>query len=395
MKSISSTIERFPMRVTRFSKSVRDSDGAFLPESLTPIKSTGSPAHRPHLVLCFTALLFAFSTVAVHAQDVHHPPDYTSIVVFGDSLSDTGNVADLSEAKYGVRIPGPYADYTDGRFTDGADTEPAAENYFGVWVEQLAATLPAKPEIKASLDGGTDYAYGFAFTGDGTSVFSFGTSDELSVVVNNIGQQIADYLATHPKITDKTLFVVWGGANDLLNATSEDDIIDAGINQTLNIQRLVDSGATQFIIPNLPPLGLVPRLNGSPTTSVPATKAAELYNQVLAGGIAVVRDFNRDRHLKLAQLDVFALFNQIIAAPSSYSLVNVTDSSQGMAVDPDTYLFWDSLHPTTRGHDILATTAAEIIAQRECREHSDAAGLTDPHADCAGEVAVETSGAKH
>jgi hypothetical protein len=75
--------------------------------------------------------------------------------------------------------------------------------------------------------------------------------------------------------------------------------------------------------------------------------------------------------------------------------VNVTDSSQGMAVDPDTYLFWDSLHPTTRGHDILATTAAEIIAQRECREHSDAAGLTDPHADCAGEVAVETSGAKH
>jgi phospholipase/lecithinase/hemolysin len=383
------------MRVTRFNKSVRDSNGAVLPESLTPIKSAGSPAHRPHLILCFTALLFAFSTVAGHAQNAHHPPDYTSIVVFGDSLSDTGNVADLSEAKYGVRIPGPDADYTDGRFTDGADTEPAAENYFGVWVEQLAAALPAKPEIKASLDGGTDYAYGFAFTGNGTSVFSFGPSDELSVVVNNIGQQIADYLATHPKITDKTLFVVWGGANDLLNATSEDDIIDAGINQTLNIQRLVDSGATQFILPNLPPLGLVPRLNGSPTTSVPATEAAELYNQVLAGGIAVVRDFNRGKHLTLAQLDVFALFNQIIAAPSSYTLVNVTDSSQGMAVDPDTYLFWDSLHPTTRGHNILATTAAKIIAQRECGEHSDAAGLTDPHADCAGELAVGTVGAKH
>jgi outer membrane lipase/esterase len=395
MKSISSTIERSPMRVTRFKKSVRDSNGAVLPESLTPIKPTGSPAPWPHLVLCFTAFLFAFSTVPLHAQDTHHTPDYTSIVVFGDSLSDTGNVADLSEAKYGVRIPGPYADYTDGRFTDGADTEPAAENYFGVWVEQFAATLPAKPEIKASLDGGTDYAYGFAFTGDGTSVFSFGPSDELSVVVNNIGQQIADYLATHPKITDKTLFVVWGGANDLLNATSADDIIDAGINQTLNIQRLVDAGATQFIVPNLPPLGLVPRLNGSPTTSVPATKAAELYNQVLAGGIAVVRDFNRGKHLTLEQLDVFALFNQIIAAPKSYSLVNVTDSSQGMAVDPDTYLFWDDLHPTTRGHNILATTAAKIIAQSECGEHSDPAGLNDPHGDCAGEFAVDTSGAKH
>jgi outer membrane lipase/esterase len=372
-----------------------------MPDSLPTIKSTGSPARRPRLVLCFTTLLFALSTVAVGAQDVapaqdaNHPQDYTSIVVFGDSLSDTGNVADLSEAKYDVRIPGPYADYTDGRFTDGADTEPAAENYFGVWIEQLAATFPSKPEVKASLDGGTDYAYGFAFTGKGTSVFAFGPSDELSVTVNNIGQQIADYLATHPKITDKTLFVMWGGANDLLNATSDDDIIDAGINQTLNIQRLIDAGATQFIIPNLPPLGLTPRLNGSPTTSAPATKAAELYNEVLAGGIALVRDFSRDRHITLAQLDVFALFNQIVAAPSKYSLANVTASSQGMVVDPDNYLFWDDLHPTTHGHNILAVNAAEVLARSQCRKDSDPARLTDPHEDFAGEFAVDTSGVKH
>jgi phospholipase/lecithinase/hemolysin len=348
---------------------------------LPTIKSTGSAAHRPHLVLCFTALLFAFSTVAVHAQDAQHAPDYTSIVIFGDSLSDTGNVADLTEAKYGLRIPGPVADYTDGRFTDGADTLPPAEKYFGVWVEQLAATFPSKPEIKASLDGGTDYAYGFAFTGNGTSVFSFGPSDELSVVINNIGLQITDYLATHPKITDKTLFVVWGGANDLLNATSTDDIIDAGINQTLNIQRLIDAGATQFIVPNLPPLGLVPRLNGSPTTSVPATEAAELYNEVLGGGIALLRDFNWERRLELSQLDVFALFNKIVAAPSKYSLVNVTASSQGVAVDPDTYLFWDDLHPTTRGHNILATTAGEV--------------LTLSHAEFAGELVADPVGARH
>jgi len=30
-------------------------------------------------------------------------------------------------------------------------------------------------------------------------------------------------------------------------------------------------------------------------------------------------------------------------------------------VDPDTYLFWDDLHPTTKGHDILAQTAASLI----------------------------------
>ncbi|MGA7341638.1 MAG: SGNH/GDSL hydrolase family protein [Terracidiphilus sp.] len=383
------------MQATRFGKSTLVSTRALLREPLAPSTSMGSPAHRPYLVLCVSALLLVFSTLGANAQNTKQAPDYTSIVVFGDSLSDTGNVADLTEAKYGVRIPGPYADYTDGRFTDGADTLPPAENYFGVWIEQYAATLPSKPAIKASLDGGTDYAYGFAFTGKGTSVFTFGPSDSLSVTVVNIGQQITEYLATHPKINDKTLFVVWGGANDLLNATSDDDIIDAGINQTLNIQRLIDAGATQFLVPNLPPLGLVPRLNGSPTTSVPATQASILYNQVLAGGLALLRDFNLGRHLQLSELDVYALFNQIVAAPSSYSLVDVTDSSQGEPVDPDTYLFWDDLHPTTRGHNILAGTAAKVLAGSACPASSGigAGGLAGINADCLVKFAADPVGA--
>jgi outer membrane lipase/esterase len=116
----------------------------------------------PVVLLClFSALLFTFTAVLAHAQD------YTSIIVFGDSLSDTGNVADLTQAKYGVRIPGPYADYTDGRFTEGDDTIPAAQKYFGVWIEQLAAMLPSKPIISNSRNGGSDYAYGFATTCSG------------------------------------------------------------------------------------------------------------------------------------------------------------------------------------------------------------------------------------
>jgi phospholipase/lecithinase/hemolysin len=354
-----------------------------------------SPAHRPRPVLfLLSVFLFTLSPVFAHAQDGKHVPDYTTIVVFGDSLSDTGNVADLAEAKYGFRFPGPLFDYTDGRFTDGADTEPAAESYFGVWIEQLAATFPSKPVVKASLDGGTDYAYGFAFTGNGTSDFTFGP---YAVTVNNIGQQISDYLATKPKINDKTLFVVWGGANDLLNATSEDDVIDAGLNQAINIQRLVDAGATHFIIPNLPPLGLIPRLNGSPTTSVPATEATEIYNKVLRAGIKLVGEFNVGKHLELSQLNVFALFDKIVAAPSDYWLVNVTDSSQGIPVDPDTYLFWDGLHPTTHGHNILATTAAGVIAEDALSEDSAKSdrGLSDPHANTPGEFVPDLVGAAH
>ena len=124
-----------------------------------------------------------------------------------------------------------------------------------------------------------------------------------------------DYLATSPEITNKTLFAVWGGSNDILAANSADDIIKAVIAQAINIQRLIDAGATQFIIPNIPPLGSTPLLNGSPKTSIPATAAAVLYNQALAAALSILRDLNFDKHLHLVQFDLFSLFNQVVASP--------------------------------------------------------------------------------
>ena len=309
----------------------------------------------------FFIVVLSLSAVLAHAQT------YTSIVVFGDSLSDTGNVAHLTELKYGVRIPGPLADYTDGRFTDGTNTVPAAHNYNGVWVEQLAAMLPGKPAITDSLDGGTNYAYGYARTGAGTAPLTFGSSNQLLVIVDNIGQQITDYLATKPKITDKTLFVVWGGAIDLLNATSTKDVVIAALNQTGNVERLIEAGATRFLVLNLPPLGATPRLNGSPGTSIPATQASIWFNSILGEGMGLLRDYNRSKHVQIHELNVFTLFNKVLDSPSAYALANVTDISQGnYTVDPDTYLFWDDLHPTTRGHDILAVAAAKLISRHEC-----------------------------
>ena len=328
----------------------------------SPGNRTSARSRQPRRLLCLcTALFLSFAVVLAHAQD------YTSIVVFGDSLSDTGNFADLTQAKYLVRIPGPDADYTDGRFTDGDDTLPMAQKYFGVWIEQFAAMLPSKPRIMNSLDGGTNYAYGDAKTGKGTSTVTFGPSNSLSVDVNNIGQQVTDYLATTPGINDKTLFTVWGGANDVLDATSPGDVVKGVIAELTNIQYLIDAGATQFLIPNLPPLGSTPFFNGLPAEGVAATAASVLYNRLLADGLSVLRDINRGKHLRLVQLDVFSLFNQIVATPSKYSLTDVNTSAQGLAtIDPDTYLFWDDLHPTTRGHNIVAVTAAAALAAKEC-----------------------------
>jgi phospholipase/lecithinase/hemolysin len=302
--------------------------------------------------------IIAFAATTALAQ----VRDYNRIVVFGDSLSDTGNVAHLTAAKYGIPVPSPIGgNYTLGRFTDGYDTVPAAQNYFGVWIEQLSASIPSHPAVINSLDGGTNYAYGFALTGGGTSPLQL-ASGQVTVDVENMGRQISEYLATRPKINKKTLFVVWGGANDVLNATSPTQVINAAIQETLDIQRLIAAGATQILVLNLPPLGLTPRLNGSLAASQTANAGAALFNSWLGTGVTVLNDFYRWRRVSIYRVNVFSIFTQIVSNPAAFSLNDVSSPAQGnFAVNPDTYLFWDDLHPTTRGHNLLSDAALKAL----------------------------------
>ncbi len=314
----------------------------------------------------FSAILFACTTLLSQARAQR----YNSIVVFGDSLSDTGNDTALTLAKYYVAVPGPYADYTYGRFTDGPDTYPAAQKYFGVWVEQLAAMLPGRPAVTASLNGGTNYAYGFATTGGGTGVFTLNASGTEYVVVNNMGLQITDYLATHPKIDDTTLFVVWGGAINVLYATSPQDVVAGAVEEAADVERLIQAGAKNILVPNLPALGVVPRLNGSPATSVPASEASVLFDYTLSTSLDIVESLESHQHSHIKRLDVFSLLDKVIASPKKYGLTDVKDMSQGAPVNPDTYLFWDDLHPTTHGHDILALAALKLVDPHQCEAES-------------------------
>ncbi len=115
---------------------------------------------------------------------------YSEIVVFGDSLSDTGN---LFVDSGGVVTAPPYF---SGRFSNGP-----------VWVEvlagQLGLTAPAP-----SLAGGTNYAFGGAETGPGLS----------SVDTPNVGRQIDSFVADRGAFVGDELIVVAAGSNDLLSA---------------------------------------------------------------------------------------------------------------------------------------------------------------------------------
>ena len=112
------------------------------------------------------------------------------------------------------------------------------------------------------------------------------------------------------------------------------------------VQTLANAGATDFLVVNQPPLGSIPRLKGDPADAAALTAAAATFNQGLQLLLPQVPLDHPSASFHIYQLDVFTLFNSVIASPSTYGFTNVTDSSQDVTtVDPDTYLFWDGLHP--------------------------------------------------
>ncbi len=320
------------------------------------------------VLLLFVLVLGGFS--AARAQT------YSQIIVFGDSLSDVGNDADVSDGKYGIRIPGPgpdnQVDYTDGRFTSGKDTVPASTLHGGVWHEQLAKLFLNLPAATASLDGGLDYAYGGGTTADATRVLDFGSvaGVDLNITVNNMGQQVTDYLSNHT--TDPAaLYIVWGGANDIFVSDSDADALlltgkQAAKREAALIRQLAEAGAVNFLVPNLPPIGNTPRYNASAGDTAAYNAACEAFGTRLPKQLAKVTAALAAEGItvNIKQLDVYGLFQRLIANEQAYSFYNISAKSQNASVKADTYLFWDDVHPTTSGHYQLALEAYTVLTGR-------------------------------
>jgi hypothetical protein len=99
------------------------------------------------------------------------------------------------------------------------------------------------------------------------------------------------------------------------------------------------------------------------TASASATQAAAAFNQALAAGLASLPAANPGKTLRVYPMDVYRLFNSIVGPPVATGYANVTASSQiNVLANPDTYLFWDDLHPTTFGHHSLSVAGAGLIA---------------------------------
>lgn len=276
---------------------------------------------RPLATLAAAAALL---TLAAHAST------YTSVVVYGDSLSDNGN---LYKA---VGYPPP--PYAGGRFSNG----PVA-------VEQLAA------QLNAAL---LDFAYGGATTGLG-NITDGGTATSLGVLgLPGIATEVAGSAGLVPAGSIPTsLFVVWGGADDfetLTNPTvvqSQAAAQAAAANIDGTIAYLELEGATSILVPNLPDLGETPEFTGDAA----ATAYTNAFNAALAATLPSGATL----------FDTDALFNSILNDPGAYGFNSNTTSYclENFTALPNCtgYLFFDDIHPTTAADAILANSFAAAV----------------------------------
>ena len=323
-------------------------------------------AFTPSRPLALGAALLALAAPVASLQAA----PYSQLIVFGDSLSDDGNDTHLTNDKFDVKYPGLDFNYSNGRFTDDiSGTSPASANFEGVWHEQLTRRFLGLTRASDSLDGGTDYAYGDATTEDGTTtidVVSIPVVGDVTLTIENMGQQVTDYLtAVNGTADSNALFSVWGGANDLFNDDSAANVTATANRVGALVTRLAQAGARNFIVPNVPPLGDTPEYNsGDPATAAALNAASASYatqlDTVLDSTISALSA--QGITVTIARLDVYTFFMQAVAQPAAYGFTNVTDSAQGANVPADDYLFWDDVHPTTSGHSQVAQLAADLLS---------------------------------
>lgn len=290
---------------------------------------------------------------------------YSSLYVFGDSLTDSGNVSSFT----GGLIPS--AAYTDGtfsgRFTNGL-------NFADVLANKLFSTTAGlKPSL---MVGGTNYAVGGALTGTGNVVslpLPTGMKAQLSFYQATAGSSGAD---------PRALYLVYGGANDMfsmLAAAAVDPtsfsmlehkaITDAVGNLGFILDTLAGAGATSFLLPNLPDLGKTPRLRILGAT--PATTASVDFNLALQGMISTFDSSHPG--VKTMELDVFKALNDAIGNPvfTNTTMGCYPGSPFGPppttppCTDPDQHVFWDDIHPTSAAHALLGEDAFLVVTVPE------------------------------
>ena len=284
---------------------------------------------------------------------------YSNLYVFGDSLSDTGNLSIVT----GGAAPGTAQPYFNGRFSNGL-----------VWVETLAAQLGLTGDAAPVYLGGKN----FAFAGARTGLVPPPPDFPIPGVLAQVGGIWAP--ATGGIADPNALYVVVGGGNDMRDARSAPGTtaatrLAAAAAAVTNLQNTVGllaaSGAKNILISNLPDLGLTPEaiFLGLASESTDATNA---FNGMIGGLLALEGFF---AGLDIDLLDMAGTSAQVHANPGAYGVTNTLLPCNGffgadggfgtVGTSCSASLFSDALHPSALAHRLIAFAALDALGVPE------------------------------
>ncbi len=296
---------------------------------------------------------------------------FSGLYVFGDSLSDAGEVFQRS----GFPPSPPYAQ----RFSNGP-----------VWVEYLGAELGLTPtlfnQVQSSVlpADGINFATGGATTGtENTLALTPSISPLFPSGLPALQQQVSSFISflNGQSADPNALFIVWAGANDYLPTEGTFSPAQSPQQPLTNIlaalQTLDSVGVKNVLLPNLPDLGNTPlglRLDQQfPTFNISENlnTLAAFHNAGLLGLQSQVGP-----NLNLIPLDVNSLVRTAIAPDNPFGFTNATEPCFDQA-NPfgslcafvpglqSQYVFWDLIHPTTAAHQQIGKYAFSVLQAQQ------------------------------
>jgi outer membrane lipase/esterase len=274
------------------------------------------------------------SVMAIHAASAQQ---FTNMIVYGDSLSDSGRLFAITGGTQPASPP-----YFQGRFSNGP-----------VWVERLA------PALGFTFNPATNFAVGGAESGTGGPV--------------GVATQVNTLSAATP-VSATTLVVVWAGANDFLNraATTPPTVLVPQVvgNVAAAVGTAAARGGKTFLVGNLPDLGQTPggRAGGA-AQSASLGGLTQIYNSALTGALTGLESA---RNVRIVVMNTFGLFNDVLTNPSLYGITNTTvpcittagaTGACATAQAAAGTLFFDPIHPSATAHAVLANFAQATLNQ--------------------------------
>lgn len=302
---------------------------------------------------CVAGVLFGISAAGAGP--------YTSEYVFGDSLSDTGNLAEL----LGTNFPFPPS-YHDS-FTNGP-----------VSVQRLAQGLGLNADPSLWVTGFQDIhgLFGPSFS-PGTNYAVAGATSALQAVGGptgiNLPEQIAAYSAYAGGVANpNALYVIMIGGNDVRNAALQGTglpAVQTGVDtEVAAISTLSSEDARHFLIVNVPNVGIIPEFaQQNPALAGDATTYSQAYDSELAAGLAGL-DPTLPAGTSVSEFDLYDFNTYLLDHASSFGFTNTTDpcftnTPVSAAATPEcgtdganisNFIYWDSIHPTAKLHALWA-----------------------------------------